>query len=286
MSDSPWIFDAGETTFDADVIERSKQVPVVLDFWAPWCGPCMRLAPVLKKLVEEYAGKFVLVKANIDETPAAATAFNVYSIPTIFALVGGEKVDTFVGPKPESELRAWIDSILPSPAQNLFREGEALASSDPAAAEAKYREALALAPLESTWKEALALVVLKQGRFDDAHDLLADLEARGLLSSLGEQTAAAIKLKRQSAAAGDVETCRAALAAEPKNQQLRLRLAEALIGKGNWSEAFDLCLLVVQTDVGPARDKAKDLMVEGFQVLGHADPRTVDYRRRLSASLY
>ena len=141
---SPWIVDTSVENFNQDVIERSTDVPVVVDFWAPWCGPCRQLTPILEKMAQEYDGKFILVKVNIEEAQELATAMGVQSIPLVVAFQAGQPVNQFMGLLPEEKLREWLGTILPSPAQELVAEGQMLEASDAAAAEGKYREALAL----------------------------------------------------------------------------------------------------------------------------------------------
>src|ERR687894_1369386 len=133
-NDSATSIEATPETFERDAIERSREVPVLVDFWAEWCAPCRQLGPILEKLAGEYAGKFVLVKADTEALPDVATSFGVRSIPAVFALKDGQVVDGFVGAQPESVIRAFIDRLMPTPAEGLAAEAARLESTDPEAA--------------------------------------------------------------------------------------------------------------------------------------------------------
>src|SRR5207253_2159118 len=150
-------------TFQQEVVQKSNEIPIVIDFWAPWCGPCRQLAPILESLADEMAGKFILAKINTDEEPEIAQAFRVESLPTVYAFIQGQPVDQFVGLLTAEQAREWITRLLPSPAQLLAQEAMALAETDPKAAELKYRQALELVPTEDSLKICLASVILKQG---------------------------------------------------------------------------------------------------------------------------
>ena len=143
---SSFIINVTMTTFQQEVMQRSLEGLVVLDFWAPWCQPCLQLAPVLEKLATEYAGKFILAKVNTDAEPNIAQAFVIQSLPTVIAFANGQPVDQFQGMLTEEQIRQWLAPLLPSPAQVLAMEAAALVETDPHAAESKYREALALMP--------------------------------------------------------------------------------------------------------------------------------------------
>lgn len=151
MSDSPttssFVFEATAKTLQQDIIERSQSVPVVIDFWAEWCGPCRMLGPVLEKLAHEYNGKFLLAKVNTDTESELALQFGVRSIPAVFAVRGGKAVDGFVGVQPESAIRAWIDRLLPTPAETLAAEATLLERTDPQAARAKFMRRLRSTPI-------------------------------------------------------------------------------------------------------------------------------------------
>ena len=182
---SPFILEPTAEDFAAEVIERSHQVPVVVDFWAEWCQPCRMLGPVLEKLAVEYGGKFVLVKADTEKLSEIASGFGVRSIPAVFALRDGQVVDSFVGVLPEASLRTWLDRIMPTPAELLAVEAKSLEATDLDSSRAKYVEAASLAPAEPSIKIGLARVALAQGRVDEAREILHHLEGRGYLEPRG-----------------------------------------------------------------------------------------------------
>lgn len=283
---SQWIINGTEENFERDVIGRSQEMPVVVDFWATWCGPCKELGPTLEKLAREYDGRFLLVKVDVDQQPGLAAAFGVRSIPAVFALRNGQLADQFTGALPEEQLRQWLDQFQPSPTELLVQEAKKLEAEDPAAAEAKYREALELAPQEDGIRIALARLLLKQHRNADCREIIAHLEKRGFLEPEAENIKAELDLRAAAAEAGGVAECRAALAAKPDDQGLQLKLAEALGAAQQYQEALDLCLQVVQRTSGDLREQARATMVNLFHLLGPEAELTRTYRRKLATALY
>lgn len=283
---SPWIIDTTAARFEEDVVQQSMQRPVVVDLWAPWCGPCRQLGPVLERLAQEHRGKFVLVKVNIDEEPEIAQAFGVQSIPFVVAIKEGRPVDQFLGVLPERELRAWLEPLLPSPAEDLVREAEELEGRDLIAAEEKYREALALAPKNDNLRIRLARVLLAQDRDEECRALLAELEARGYLEDEAERIKSQLDLRAAAEEAGGVEQARRAVAAEPDNLALQLALADALAVAGKHREALELCLKVVQRDRAGMGNPAREAMLRIFDLLGSDSPLVPEYRRKLATALY
>jgi putative thioredoxin len=285
-NENPHVVATSSAAFERDVIERSKEVPVLVDFWADWCQPCRMLAPVLERLAAEYEGRFVLVKADTESMPDVAAAFGVRSIPAVYAFRDGEAVDGFVGVQPEAAIREMLDRLLPAPAESLAAEARRLEATDPAAAEAKYREALQLerdAPAATT---GLARLAAAAGRLDEAEELLAGLERRGFLEPEAEQLRAELTLKRGARdAGGGVEGARAALATQPDDPSLAFRLAEALAAAGQHAEALELALGLVERDRRGVGEEARKLMLAVFHVLPADSELAGEYRRRLSIAV-
>lgn len=283
---SPWIIDGTEQNFDQDALQRSQEIPVVVDFWATWCEPCRELGPVLERLATEMAGQFLLVKVDVDQQPGLAQAFGVQSIPHVFALRKGQLVDQFSGGLPEDQIRQWLAKFQPSPAEILLKEAHRLEPEDSVAAEAKYREAIELAPQEDRIRIELARLLLKQHRNPESQEIITKLEARGFLEPEAENIKAELDLRAAAAEAGGVSECRAALAANPDDSRLKLKLAEVLGATQQFEEALELCLKVVQSSAGDLRDEARTTMVNVFHLLGPEADLTKTYRRKLATALY
>ncbi len=283
---SDWIVETTDETFDADVLDRSGQQPVVVDFWAEWCQPCRLLTPVLERLAAEYQGQFVLVKANAEQAPASASRLDVQGIPAVYAFRDGQLVDAFMGVLPEEQLRMWLDRLLPTEAERRVAEAEKLAAADAAAAEAAYRQALALDANLATAKIGLADLLLQTGRADESRQLIEQLERRGHLEVEAQKVKAQLDVQAMGQQAGDVEGCRAAVAAEPDDLALVFRLAEALAAAGQYEEALPMALRLIQDDKRQYGESAKQLMVDIFQLLPDDSPLTTTYRRQLATALY
>ncbi len=282
----PHTIDVTTQNFEQEVLLKSQQVPVVVDFWAPWCEPCRQLAPLLHKLAEEFRGRFVLAKMNVDQSPEVAGMLGIQTIPTVVAFVGGRPVDHFQGVVPESTLREWLARFLPSPAQEHVRQGLELLTSDPVAAEKAFRTALQLEPDLAEAKIGLARALLAQERTDEVQEIIDELEARGFLEPDAQRIKSELELARNTAEAGDIEEARRAAQANPDDLDLQLRLAEALIGANKYREALDVCLRVVEKDRTGTGQQAKDLMLKVFEKLGPENPMTTEYRRKLATVLY
>jgi putative thioredoxin len=280
------IIETTERTFERDVIERSKEVPVVVDFWATWCQPCRLLTPILEALARAHQGAFVLVKAEVEKLPQVAAALRVRSIPSVFGFKDGQAVDSFVGLLPEPAIRAWIERLLPTPAEQKAAQARRIARSDPAAAERLYREALALAPNDAPVQIDLARFLLARDRIDEAQALITRLEGRGFLEPEAEKLKAELALRAGARDAGDLNARRKDAAAHPDDLGLRFKLAEALAAAGQHAEALEHCLSIVEEGPKDLRESARKLMVSIFQLLPDDDELATEFRRKLTAALY
>lgn len=285
-ADSAWITDITEENFETEVVRQSEQTPVLIDFWAPWCGPCQQLAPMLEKLVEENQGKLRLAKINIDEQQELAAAFQVQSIPTVVAFLNGQPVDHFQGILPEETLKEWIGRLIPSPVQILLQEGQEVEEADPALAEAKYREAFNLEPDNEVLKLRIAAVLAKQSRFEECATIINELETRGFLEPEAEQIKSQLELQAAADEAGGVESARATLAADPDNAALKIALADALAISNKHEEALEICLSIIEQDKMGAGVEAKATILKIFDVLGTQSTLASTYRRKLATLLY
>jgi putative thioredoxin len=283
---SVWILEpADEPAFQREAVERSREVLVVVDFWASWCQPCRMLGPILEKLAQEYAGKFLLVKADTDKLQNIAAGFGVQSIPAVYAMRDGQLLDFFVGLLPEAQIRAWIDRLLPSEAEERVTQARKLEASDPKQAEEKYLEAGRLDSNLASAKIGLATLLFSQGRADESRSIVDELERRGFLEPEAEKLKAQLHVS-QGQTVGDLETLQASVAANPADLAAKFALAEALAAQAQYEQALETALAVVQTGKKEFVEPARKLMVDIFRLLPDDSELTTTYRRRLSTALY
>lgn len=281
---SPYVFDVTDQNFEPLVIERSKEVPVVVDFWAPWCGPCKALGPLLERLADEHRGAFVLAKVNTDENPGLASAFRVQSIPMVIGVRDGELAGHFVGALPESGVREFLSRLLPSAGERHVEEAEALlAAGKTAEAEAAFRAALDIDPRSGGALVGLARALSQHGEQDEALALLDRVDA-GPRRAEADRLAAAIRIRQSGA--GDEAGLRARVAADPNDLESRLTLAQALAAGGRYDEALEHYLDLVKRDRSFRDDAARKAMLDVFDLLGPDNELADRYRSELAKVLF
>lgn len=267
---SAFSFDVSEADFESAVLERSMQVPVLLDCWAPWCGPCRSLGPVLEKLAQAYGGQFVLAKINTDEAPQVSAALRVRSIPMVVLFVGGRPVDQFTGALPEGQVRAFLDKHLQpqaSPVDQL--RAEAAEAPDAATAEEILHEALAIEPGHAEATLDLAERLIARNAHGEARTLLESLPGEAL-GRRYEALMGRIELAAHRPD-GDPAALAARIAANPKDFEARFALGALLAFEGNFAAAFEQLLEVVMRDKAEAREKARQQLVAWFEVCPDAE---------------
>ena len=286
MADSPWIVNVTTEQFETEVVAKSMEIPVIVDFWAPWCQPCLQLAPLIEKLVDEAGGQVILAKVDIQQEEQLASMLGVQSIPLVVAFHEGQVVDQFMGVVPEDQLRTFIQKLVPSKADQLLTEALELEESDQVTAEAKLRESLSIDERDTT-KIYLARVILAQGRDSEAADIITELEKRGFLEPDAERIKAELDIRAHAEESGGLQQARAAVEASPDDLSLQVSLGDALAVDGKHRDACELLLAVVQRDrSGEAGTAAKDQMVKLFEVLGSGNAIVTEFRRKLATALY
>jgi putative thioredoxin len=286
------IKDTTTQTFVKDVIEESKRQPVLIDFWAPWCGPCRQLTPMLENAVRAAKGKVKLVKMNIDEHPAIPGQMGIQSIPAVIAFVNGQPADGFMGVVPESQLAAFISKLTagmpgePNVAE-ILKEAEAvLTEGDPATAAQIYAEVLTADATNIAALAGLAKCYLATGAIEQAKQTLAMVpeSKRNDLAVKAVQTA--LDLAEQAKTVGPVTELEQKVAANPLDHQARFDLATALNASGQRGEAAQQLLEIVKRDRKWNDDGARKQLVQFFEAWGPTDEATVEGRKRLSTILF
>ena len=286
-----FVKDTTTQTFVKDVIEESKRQPVLVDFWAEWCGPCKQLGPVLEKAVRAAKGKIKLVKMDIDKHPQIPGQLGIQSIPAVFAFVNGQPVDGFMGALPEGQVTAFIERLtkdrLGGEEKDLMQAADAaLAAGDAAQAADLYAQILAQDAANVPALAGLARCYVQTGAIDQAKATLAMVpEAKRNEASVAAARAA-LDLAEQAKSVGPIGELEQKVAADPLDHQARFDLAVAMNGAGRRKEAVDNLIAIVRRDRKWNDDGARKQLVQFFEAWGPTDEATVDGRKRLSSILF
>ena len=282
--------DVTTASFRADVLTASTRQPVLVDFWAPWCGPCKQLAPALEKAVADSGGKVTLVKMNIDEHPQIAGQLGIQSIPAVIAFDKGQAVDGFVGALPESQIRGFIERLVGplegGSAALLTEADEAAAKGDAAGAAALYAEILAEDPGDAKALGGLAKLQVAAGQLKEAKALLETAPPAPAGKEQEPAVAAAwaaLRLAEQASSVGELAPLEQAVAANPDDHKARFDLAVALSAKGDRAGAADQLIEIIRRDRKWNDEAARKQLLQLFEAWGLMDPASVAARRKLSA---
>jgi putative thioredoxin len=281
MDSSPdFVKDVNTADFAQEVLQRSREVPVVVDFWASWCAPCRVLGPALEKVTDQYGGAFELVKVDVDANQELATQYQVQGIPTVAAFKDGQEVDRFTGALGEAAIHDWVQRIVPSELDLMVDQARtARLDDDDVTAEHIFRQVLEQKSDHNEAGASLASMLIDRGDTDDALVVLGRLTPDPEV----ERLQAAARLK--AASGFDVSEIEARMQADPSDEGARLTLARALAGRAEYEPALDHLLAVVRAR-GDRRDEARLAMLDIFEVLGDEHPLTATYRRQLGSALF
>ena len=285
-----FIIDINQDQFVAEVVEKSKTTPVIVDFWAPWCGPCKQLTPILENLVNKKNGKVILAKINVDENQGIAGQLNIQSIPTVYGFVDGKPIDAFQGAQPESKIEEMINKLIDATPGNeipkLLEEADNLFKDQKfEEAQKVYETLVGMDPGNPRVIGGLLRCLVQLKKYDDAKEMMESLDDETLKD---EEILKINKLlsNLEKNDGGDIEELKSLVANDPNNKEKRFKLAEKYLSSNETELGFNELLIIFEKDPKWDDEAAKKKLLEFFDLLGFNDPNVLEARKRLSSMMF
>lgn len=286
-STSKFVVELSQDQFESEVVERSHTTPVLVDFWAPWCGPCRSLSPVLERLADEYAGAFLLAKINTDENPDLALSFQIRSIPQVVLFQEGKAVDRFAGAIPEAEIRRFLKPYCPSESDKLFSRAQGkLESGQNEEAKGLLEQVIDREPQHSPARLALARLLIGEQLPEQARPHLQAIPFLADEKEAADRLEQVIGFQADCEEAGGQASLRKTLESVPQDLEARMALATCLVAAGEYREALEEFLAVVARDKHFREDSARKAMLAVFSLIGERSELAEEFRGRLARTLY